>query len=275
MNGSGEVIEAWPDAAHAALSALSAARFGQGDCGARLDAVIERRRAAALDARLVSGLEAKPRIGLGERPPNKSKRTEQRDGPMRPRTRVLVSGVSGFVGAAPREPLDPGRLRRSTGWFAQQSQSPADRPSVTVTSHQNGTETRVDWLRTRWQACRPEVVFHLAAYGVQPGASDLIQTLRGNIDYTVSLLRATADIPGCRFVHTGSCFEYGLVEPGCLLAEDAPTQPFSPYGAAKLASIHLVCLLARRWNVTLPVCVAAVHDPMVPVEPRRVAGAQR
>jgi nucleoside-diphosphate-sugar epimerase len=159
----------------------------------------------------------------------------------------VVSGVTGFVGAALASRLiqdgcevyglvRPASNRRRIAHLARLRLIEWDGDSC-------------DWLRTRWQACRPEVVFHLAAYGVQPGASDLIQTLRGNIDYTVSLLRATADISGCRFVHTGSCFEYGLTEPGCLLAEDAPTQPFSPYGAAKLASIHLVRTLARRWNV--------------------------
>jgi nucleoside-diphosphate-sugar epimerase len=159
----------------------------------------------------------------------------------------LVTGVTGFVGAALASRLIQdgcevyGLVRPTSNRRAI-----AHLPTLRLIEWDGGSH---DWLQGRWQAYRPEVVFHLAAYGVQPGAGDLDQTLRGNIDYTVSLLRATAGISGCRFVSTGSCFEYGLAEPGSLLAEDAPTQPFSLYGAAKLASIHLVRTLAPRFSV--------------------------
>lgn len=97
--------------------------------------------------------------------------------------------------------------------------------------------------------CQPDVVFHLAAYGVQAGANDVDAMLRGNIHLTVDLLRATAQIPGCRFIHTGSCFEYGRAHTALHITEDFASQPFSPYGAAKLASVQLVRTLAPRLGV--------------------------
>lgn len=97
--------------------------------------------------------------------------------------------------------------------------------------------------------CEPDTVFHLAAYGVQAGATDVEALLRANVDLTVDLLRATAQIRGCRFIHTGSCFEYGRAETNRHMTEDFPAQPFSPYGASKLASVQLVRTLAPRLGV--------------------------
>lgn len=159
----------------------------------------------------------------------------------------MVSGVTGFIGAALASRLiDEGcevfGLVRAGG-----SRRRIDRlPQLQTIEYDDSTD---ELSATLLKDCAPDVVFHLAAYGVQPGANDVEQMLRGNVDLTVQLLRAAAVAPGCRFIHTGSCFEYGRAECDVPMTEDFPTQPFSLYGETKLASVHWVRTLAPRLGV--------------------------
>jgi nucleoside-diphosphate-sugar epimerase len=95
-----------------------------------------------------------------------------------------------------------------------------------------------------------EAVFHLASYGVQQTDRDIDQLVEGNISILLHLLRATAHWPLRRFVHTGSCSEYG--DPGSegtLIAETQPVRPGSLYGAVKAASVLSGTALAAGMNI--------------------------
>ena len=95
-----------------------------------------------------------------------------------------------------------------------------------------------------------ESVFHLASYGVQQIDRDIGQLVEGNVSIVLHLLQATAHWPLRRFVHTGSCSEYG--DPGSegtLIAETHTVQPKSLYGAVKAASVLSGTALAASLNV--------------------------
>jgi len=83
-----------------------------------------------------------------------------------------------------------------------------------------------------------EVVFNFASYGVREGDCDVENMIEGNVSFLLRLLRATAGWPLRRFIHTGSCSEYGHPQrDGELIAETHPVHPATLYGAAKAASV--------------------------------------
>src|SRR5581483_10458525 len=94
-----------------------------------------------------------------------------------------------------------------------------------------------DKLRKALAGLSPEIVFHLASYGVQAPDRDGEQLIEGNIRLTAHLLQAVAGSPLRTFLFAGSCSEYGPPEAhGRLMAEDHPLRPTSVYGAAKAAA---------------------------------------
>jgi len=85
---------------------------------------------------------------------------------------------------------------------------------------------------------RADVVFNLASAGVAPGTCSPEEILSGNLGVLVGLISATSSWNVKRFVHLGSCWEYGDVQAGRAVAETDPLKPVSIYGAAK-ACCHL------------------------------------
>ena len=105
-------------------------------------------------------------------------------------------------------------------------------------------------LRSKLADTSAEVIFHLASYGVQEGARDIDQLVEGNVTILLNLLQATEHWPLRRFIHTGSCSEYGgPIAEGSLIAETHPLRPKSLYGAAKAASFLCGTALASSLGV--------------------------
>jgi nucleoside-diphosphate-sugar epimerase len=81
---------------------------------------------------------------------------------------------------------------------------------------------------------RPDGVFHLAAYGVDPAQRDISQAVNVNVNGMVNLLKAMT-ASGCRRIITvGSGAEYGNhLGP---VSEDAPLHPEDAYASTKAAA---------------------------------------
>jgi len=95
-----------------------------------------------------------------------------------------------------------------------------------------------------------EVVFNLASYGVREGDCDVEHMIEGNVSFLVRLLQATAGWRLRRFIHAGSCSEYGHPQrDGELIAETHPLHPRTLYGAAKAASVLCGNTLASSLRV--------------------------
>ena len=105
-------------------------------------------------------------------------------------------------------------------------------------------------LQSNLAGISAEVIFHLASYGVQQTDRDTDQLVQGNVAIVIQLLQATAHWPLRRFVHTGSCSEYGTSAlAGQLIAETEPIQPKSLYGAVKAASVLCGSAMAASLDV--------------------------
>lgn len=96
-----------------------------------------------------------------------------------------------------------------------------------------------------------DFVFHLAAAGVHPGEHGAVDLMHSNVVGTVRLLELAQEHAVKRFVHVGSCFEYGA---GVHLTEDSPLAPIGEYASSKAASV--ICALAWGRRTGMPVAVA-------------------
>jgi nucleoside-diphosphate-sugar epimerase len=98
-------------------------------------------------------------------------------------------------------------------------------------------------VRRAIEASNPQVVFHLAAYGVDPRKRNPATIISTNVMGVVNLLEATTDVPYARLVNTGTCFEYG--NRSSKISEAAEVDPLNVYAASKIAAWH-ICNLHRR-----------------------------
>jgi nucleoside-diphosphate-sugar epimerase len=82
-----------------------------------------------------------------------------------------------------------------------------------------------------------DVVFHLAAAGVTEVGIDSEQLMTANFEGTRRLCRSAVRTGVSRFVHIGSCFEYGK---GSRISETADLNPGSMYARSKADASQLV-----------------------------------
>lgn len=95
----------------------------------------------------------------------------------------------------------------------------------------------------------PALVVHCAAYGVNYAEQDPDRALAVNVLGSLQVLEAAARHGARRFVHLGSCFEYGS-HPG-FIREDAALNPTAIYGATKAASTLLMRERAEALRIPL------------------------
>lgn len=157
--------------------------------------------------------------------------------------RLLITGGTGFVGAnlvraslarghdvhlLVRAGSDRWRLADLAGlWHAHESDV-CDRRSV----------------GQLLQEVRPEIVFHLAAYGAYSWETDVARMIAVNLSGTVNLIEASLDAGVRLFVNTGSSSEYGHKDHPA--DEEEAIAPPSGYAVTKAAATLYCRQLSRR-----------------------------
>lgn len=159
---------------------------------------------------------------------------------------VLVTGATGFIGSALVKRL-AGQGTRTLCLVRQDGSGKGgielSRANIEVRSMGSGS---VEDLAHAIGDLRPELVFHLAASGVNPELRDPERLVEGNVLLTTRLISALRGSLPRRFLHIGSCSEYGsAVEPE-RIREDHALDPLSLYGAAKAAAYLCGKTLAAR-----------------------------
>lgn len=165
--------------------------------------------------------------------------------------RAAVLGASGFIGrwvsralwqagaevhATVRHSAEAGRVLKPYG--------------VAATLHQVDLAD-LDAARTLLLGLRPDIVFNLTGYGVDPGEkAEANEHLAGVLNRDLpgviaeALARASAGgWSGRRVVHAGSVFEYGNI--GGHLEETARAKPSGLYGCSKLAGTERLAEVCR------------------------------
>ncbi len=157
--------------------------------------------------------------------------------------RVLVTGASGFIGANLARKLlesnaDVYTLDMSTNWKLEGLEIKNIMADVCDLSA----------VKEAVKQAEPEIVFHLAAYGVNQSA-DMQTAINVNITGTANLLSSLLDSKIEKFVHTGTCHEYG--DKQGKISETATIAPRSVYAGTKAASTS-ICL-AYYYQHALPI----------------------
>lgn len=160
---------------------------------------------------------------------------------------AMVTGSTGFIG---RALVDRLLLEGAEVSCLVRSQSISKAAHFAGDARVRLIEFDLSNLESKLEDSSAEVIFHLASYGVQPNERDVSRLIEGNINILARLLHAAANQPLRRFIHTGSCSEYGYPTPeGVLVPETHPIRPKSLYGAAKASSVLFGNALASYLKV--------------------------
>lgn len=162
--------------------------------------------------------------------------------------RVLITGVSGFVGSRLADHLTRGE-HEVAGTYIREA------PKLVGTKLYEADLLDPAALRAAVEDFRPEVVVHLAGLShVGESWSRWGEYFRVNTLGTENLLRATT---GLRLVAASSAEVYGHVpEEDQPIAEDRPLAPRSPYAMTKAAAERLAAMqgavVVRSFNIVGP-----------------------
>jgi UDP-glucose 4-epimerase len=160
-------------------------------------------------------------------------------------TSALVTGATGFIGSALTRRLAEEGVK--TYCLVREGRyNPAEFETLQGVEVIEIRSSQTDALRTALAGITADVVFDLASYGVNPKENDPEIMIETNLRFLSSLLLITSQWPLRRFIHAGSCFEYGESPDRMPIREDHPLQPISLYGAAKAASVLYGNALAAK-----------------------------
>lgn len=163
-------------------------------------------------------------------------------------TSALVTGATGFIGSALTRRLAEEGVK--TYCLVREGRyNPAEFETLRGVEAIEIRSSQTDALRMALAGITADVVFNLASYGVNPKESDPGIMIDSNLHFVSSLLLITSSWPLKRFIHAGSCFEYGEPRDRQPIKEDCPLRPISLYGAAKAASVLYGTALAARLSV--------------------------
>ena len=85
---------------------------------------------------------------------------------------------------------------------------------------------------------KPDVIFHLAAYGVDYRQQNIYRAIDINITASVNMFEAFLANNVNKFIYTGTCLEYGYKT--VPLSESDASVPIGIYGATKTSSVHIL-----------------------------------
>lgn len=91
---------------------------------------------------------------------------------------------------------------------------------------------------------RPEIIFHLAAYGSYPREREFSRIFETNVTSTLSLYNACSRVGFEIFVNTGSSSEYGIFDKP--MSENLIPSPITLYGSTKAAATIILAQLAKE-----------------------------
>jgi UDP-N-acetylglucosamine/UDP-N-acetyl-alpha-D-glucosaminouronate 4-epimerase len=158
--------------------------------------------------------------------------------------RVLVTGGAGFIGSnLVRALLERGDEVRVLDNFSTGNRGNLEAVDVEIVEGELRSYERVH------NAVRgSEIVYHLGALGSVPrSVQDPLTSSAVNVEGTLNVLLAARDEGVRRVVFSSSTSVYGS-SPQLPTAEDAPVDPISPYGVAKLAAERYCVSFSRVYE---------------------------
>ncbi|MCK5392439.1 MAG: GDP-mannose 4,6-dehydratase, partial [Deltaproteobacteria bacterium] len=168
--------------------------------------------------------------------------------------RVLVTGVSGFIGSSLSEKLlDQGfQVIGVDSFFDYYPRKIKENNLYNLLKQPDFEFIESDILEINWEKIisRVDGVFHQAALaGVRASwGQKFDQYVQNNILGTQRLLEACKDKTLKKIVYASSSSVYGDTDQ-LPIRESSATNPVSPYGVSKLAAEHLTTLYFKGYGV--------------------------
>ena len=104
--------------------------------------------------------------------------------------------------------------------------------------------TDFDGVKSSIKKIKPDLIFHLAAYGVDYRQQNIYQAIGININASINLFEAFLENKGSRFIHTGTSLEYGHKNKP--ISEYDLPNPSGVYGITKSASVQLLSFMSKQ-----------------------------
>ncbi len=164
--------------------------------------------------------------------------------------RVLITGITGFVGRHLLEHLHHAHQGAEIAGFVRASAAPP--PSGRGFAPLRADLHDARSVEAALSAFRPDRIVHLAARSsVAQSWSDPEATLRTNLHGLLHLLQAVQALDlRPRLLIVGSADEYGVLDPARTpVDEDAPLRPRSPYAVSKVAQGYLALQYALAFGL--------------------------
>jgi nucleoside-diphosphate-sugar epimerase len=183
----------------------------------------------------------------------------------KPRERILITGGSGFIGAAlARKLIGDGHMVH----LLLRPQSDLWRLADLKHHYTSHWADLLDiaTVRRAVSECCPHIIYHLAAYGAYPFQQHRSTILNTNLIGTANLLEALADCEFRAFVNVGSSSEYG--HRSGPIRESDPLSPRTDYAVSKAAAALLCQAEAFRGRPITTVRVFSAFGPWD--DPRRL-----
>lgn len=162
---------------------------------------------------------------------------------------ALVAGATGLIGSSLVQRLVAENVK-VTCIIRKQPRATAPPASLSGASLIEVPNFDASTLKRHLHGYSCDAVFNLASYGVHQHDRDPDALVDGNAGVLTSLLTAASAWPLQRFIHAGSCSEYGSTGNANLpISETQPLRPASPYGVAKANAFMQGTALAHRLNL--------------------------
>jgi len=161
---------------------------------------------------------------------------------MQQKRTYLISGASGFIGScltrrlvASGEEVHIVLRKESNLWRIKEVLNK-------VVCHKCDL-LEADKLKSIVRKIKPEIIYHLTAYGAYPYQSEADKIINTNILGTENLLAACSGVNYALFVNTGTSSEYGFKQKP--MKETDLLEPVSLYALSKSAQTILCAYIAR------------------------------
>lgn len=162
--------------------------------------------------------------------------------------RVLVTGGCGFIGShlVKRLLTEGAKVSIMCRMGTQTWRLEEELKNISIHEVDITDSTKVE--NATKEIC-PEIVFHLAAYGVDSAQKEYIKAVNTNILGTINILNSAKGVGCKKFINVGSCAEYG--DRKDVMKEDMYPEPVSIYGSSKACATIIAHQIARENNIDI------------------------
>jgi nucleoside-diphosphate-sugar epimerase len=173
---------------------------------------------------------------------------------------VLVTGATGFIGACLVHKIS--KIDNVHIILRKESNIWRIKDIINDLNVHYADLTNLPVVQKIVQKIKPDIIYHLAAYGTYSSQDDCSKIIQTNIAGTLNLLKACEQAGFSVFINTGTSSEYGTKNKP--MVESDITEPNTCYGVSKVSQTLLCQHFAREKK--LPIITLRIFSAYGPYE---------